>query len=239
MPRLTKDHITYRTEIKYLCSEADLRLLESKIEHIVARDSHVKQAGAYNVRSVYFDDMYNTCYNQVEEGVDNRSKYRIRIYNCDKSEIKLEEKKKYRGKSYKNSCNLTFEQCQMLLNSQQLLIPNDAPLVLQRLCTAVNSQLMHPCIIVDYQRTPFVYPLGNVRITFDRYISSSSYIKQFFNQTLPLRPIMESGKHILEVKFDEFFIDYLHHTLQLYTLNQTSFSKYYLCRKFSIGGSEL
>ena len=236
---MQKNNIKYRTELKYICFETELKLIENRIRYLVSRDSHIKQSGAYTVRSVYFDDFYNSCYYQVQDGVDNRRKYRIRIYNCDRSYVMLEEKNKHWGKSYKDSCRLTIDQCEMLLNNKPVSLSHDCPSVLKRLCAAMHTQMMHPCIVVDYQRTPFIYHLGNIRVTFDRYISTSSHVERFFDRTLPLRPIMQNGQHILEVKFDEFLVDYVHHTLQLDYLQQTAFSKYYLCRKYAIGDRPL
>ena len=43
-------------------------------------------------------------------------------------------------------------------------------------------------------------------------------------------------KQILEVKYDEFLPDYLYRNLQLSHLRQTTFSKYYLCRRYSLSG---
>lgn len=89
-------------------------------------------------------------------------------------------------------------------------------------------------MIVAYERTPFVYGPGNVRITFDRNIGSSTDVGSFFDSYLPLRPVLPVGKHILEVKYDEFLPDFLYSVMNLGSLTQSAFSKYYLCRKFTV-----
>ncbi len=89
-------------------------------------------------------------------------------------------------------------------------------------------------MIVAYERTPFVYAPGNVRITFDRNIGSTTNISGFFDPYLPLRPVLPTGKHILEVKYDAFLPDFLYEVMNLGSLTQTAFSKYYLCRKFTV-----
>ena len=63
---------------------------------------------------------------------------------------------------------------------------------------------MVPKVIVEYERTPYVYKNGNVRITFDRNITSSSQVDQFFNATAKKRPILPAGMQLLEVKYDEY-----------------------------------
>ena len=93
---------------------------------------------------------------------------------------------------------------------------------------------LRPKVIVAYDRTPFVYSFGNVRITFDRNIGSTTDIGAFFAPHLPLRPILPTGKHVLEVKYDELLPDFLYEVMNLGSLRQTAFSKYYLCRKYTV-----
>ena len=93
---------------------------------------------------------------------------------------------------------------------------------------------MTPKVIVEYERTPYVYKNGNVRITFDRNITSSSQVDQFFNAETKKRPILPSGMQLLEVKYDEYLPDPIYHALMLDNMQRTNFSKYYLCRKYSI-----
>jgi hypothetical protein len=56
-------------------------------------DDHA-QGGFYKIRSVYFDDYWNTAYLDKIRGVQNRRKYRIRFYNDDDSRINLNAKLK-------------------------------------------------------------------------------------------------------------------------------------------------
>ena len=93
---------------------------------------------------------------------------------------------------------------------------------------------MIPKIIVEYERTPYVYKNGNVRITLDRNITSSSQINKFFCTDAPKRPILPNGMQLLEVKYDEYLPDHIFHALMLDNMQRTNFSKYYLCRKYSI-----
>jgi hypothetical protein len=43
---------------------------------------------------------------------------------------------------------------------------------------------------------------------------------------------MMKGQELLEVKYDEYLPDFIYRNLQLSSLQQTAFSKYYICRKF-------
>ena len=108
----------------------------------------------------------------------------------------------------------------------------DYPPLLQKLLLQMRTRLLRPVIIVDYDRVPYVCKDGNVRITMDKNISASRQLDQFLEPVIPKRPVMEKGSHILEVKYDEFLPDYIKTSLELGTLRQTSFSKFYLCRRF-------
>ena len=94
------------------------------------------------------------------------------------------------------------------------------------------TRLMQPKIIVEYDRTPYVGEEGNVRITFDRNIRSCAEPEAFWEKEMRARPIMASGQHLLEVKFDEFLPEWIYRTLQMENMTQTAFSKYCLCRKY-------
>ena len=48
--------------------------------------------------------------------------------------------------------------------------------------------------------------------------------------------ILLTGQHVLEVKFDELIPDFLYQAVQLEKMRQTTYSKYYLCRKYSLAG---
>lgn len=79
----------YRHEYKYILSQAQILMEDAKINTIAELDSYVGEQGYYNIRSLYFDDYENSCFMANENGIDNREKYRIRIYNGAKERIKL------------------------------------------------------------------------------------------------------------------------------------------------------
>ena len=222
----------YRNELKYVCSEGELRIIQGRIRHLCRPDPHAGPMGIYNIRSIYFDDLANRCFYENENGTDPREKYRIRIYNASDSRITLECKRKERTMTNKTSCPLTREQFSLILEGKLPASAADSEL-LRKFCVQQAQTGLQPKVIVAYERTPFVYPAGNVRITFDRNIGSSTNIADFFAPYLPQRPVMPAGKHILEVKYDEFLPDFLYEVMNLGSLRQTTFSKYYLCRKFT------
>lgn len=225
---------TYRHELKYLVSPAQAEHLKMRMRALLPRDIHAGAGGAYNIRSLYFDDCDNRCYYENENGVDPREKFRVRIYNHSASRIMLECKRKERGKTLKTSCQLTERQARVLMEGKWLPDLEKQPPVLQKLTLNMMLRQMHPVIIVDYDRFPFVYRSGNVRITLDTNIASASKTDRFFDPQLPRRPVLPAGRQLLEVKYGEYLPDQIYRSLQLEGLRQTAFSKYYVCRRYSL-----
>lgn len=230
--------LEYRQELKYVVSVQQIECLRSRIQSLMSLDSHVNERKQYHIRSVYFDDYKNTCYFENEDGTSPREKFRMRIYNAGEKEVHLELKRKERGKTHKDSCILTQAQCTAFLKGINLQNSPGNPALFQKLFLKYRTELYRPKVIVEYEREPYVYRNGNVRVTFDTDIRSSNCIDRFFDQKIFSRPIMPSGYHLMEVKYDEYLPDHIYFGLQLDHLQQTTFSKYYLCRKYSIGGSK-
>lgn len=225
---------TYRHEFKYICSEAQLARLKGRLSGIMRFDSHADGDGKYWIRSVYFDDFEDTGFYENENGTDPREKFRIRIYNNSADLIELENKKKICGMTSKEACEVQRDLCEALLQGAfEALDACEIP-VWNKFAALWNTRGLRPKVIVDYERTVFVCPLGNVRVTFDRNISSSVDYAHFFDKVIKKRPVMPTGLHVLEVKWDEFLPDYIYKGIELENLQQTAFSKYYLCRKYHL-----
>lgn len=223
----------FRHELKYQVTAAQIAMLKNRIDHLLPLDSHVGESGTYSIRSLYFDDYYDRCLKENENGTDPREKFRIRIYNHSSDRITLECKRKERGKTHKTSCPLTLEQTKLLMEGKAISNIADQPPLLQKLTLEMLRRRMRPVVIVEYDRIPYIYKNGNVRITLDTNICSSSAVDQFLEEEIPKRPVLPLGQQLLEVKYDEYLPDFIYHNLQLNSLRQTAFSKYYICRKYT------
>lgn len=219
----------YRVENKYLVSDAELKILEARIKAVMQPDVH--QIGdCYEIRSMYFDDIVDSCMDENESGIDLRKKYRVRYYGTTPDLLHLEIKEKTRGFTKKTSCDLSEEECrQIMLGKTALVIDDRKPwnqLQVQMRCTG-----MKPKVIVDYERTAFVHPTGNVRVTFDRNISASRCCDEFLEESISGKvPVLPKGMHIVEVKYDELLPDFIAKQLEIGSLQKIAFSKYYLGR---------
>ena len=210
-------------------------MLENKIRHVCISDPHAGAGGNYVVRSLYFDTYDNKCLLEGKAGTDNRRKYRIRIYNTDTATIKLECKHSFRGMKAKETCLISREQCECLINDVPIREIESSQELLRRFMWEKSTTLLTPKVIVEYTRTPYVYMPGNVRVTFDRDICSSADVSRFLEKGITRRGILQEGKHLLEVKYDDLMPGIV---LGLLTadrqLARISFSKYVLCREYGM-----
>ena len=102
----TMDTRKFRHEFKYEIDEYQVAVLQNRLADIMQFDKHARDTGIYEVRSLYFDDFFNSCYYENENGTDPREKFRIRIYNGSAQIIRLELKRKECGKTLKRYCKL-------------------------------------------------------------------------------------------------------------------------------------
>ncbi|MBR6477101.1 MAG: polyphosphate polymerase domain-containing protein [Lachnospiraceae bacterium] len=224
----------YRNELKYVVSAAQIATLKSQVASIMQPDVHAGADGKYCVRSLYFDDYDNRCYYENENGTDVREKFRIRTYDQSPAFIALECKRKERGKTLKTAIQLTEGQAQQIMDGAPMGELSDMEPLLRKMKLQMEMRLLRPKVIVEYDRVPFVYREGNVRVTFDLNVSSCNDCQRFWKKDLPKRPIMPPGMHLMEVKFDDFLPDFIYRSLNLGGLRQTTYSKYYLCRKHTL-----
>lgn len=226
----------YRHEYKYRIDAGQKSVLKLRAQGTLEPDAHAGADGEYLIRSLYFDSPDDDCFYENENGDDPREKYRIRFYNCDSSRISLECKAKRRGMTRKTSCPITRGQCGQFMAGE---IPEpDAEISPDQaaMFTRMRLKSLRPVVIVQYTRMPFVCGAGNVRVTFDDGIASSNDIAGFLQPEIPLRSVLGTGESILEVKWDELLPSYISRQMALDSLQWTSFSKYYLCRKYNCYG---
>lgn len=226
----------YRHEYKYILDSIQDSILKIKLDGLLAKDKHVGEKEFYTINSLYFDDYQNTCYYENENGTDPRAKYRIRYYNQDVTRLSLEKKMKKRGMTLKQAVLITREECQSFLDGRIPMVSGDMPELKKQLFTEMLIKNMKPKVIVSYERTPYIYRTGNVRVTLDKNITASNDIKRFLEGGFHKRPILPTGQSIMEVKWDEVLPAYIEQGVKLDNLQWTAFSKYYLCRKYSTNG---
>lgn len=226
----------YRHEYKYIIDSVEAAILEMRAAGLLQRDRHAGHAGTYLIKSLYFDDYEDSCFWEKEDGYNERSKFRIRYYNNDSNYLRLEKKSKKNGMCCKESVCITKEMCREFMKGGIPQVEENMSEKMKELFTEMRIRKLQPKVIVIYERAPYVCSMGNVRVTFDRSLSSSNDISHFLDRDLIVRPVMQRGESLMEIKWDEVLPEYISTQLSLDSLQWNSFSKYCLCRKYNCYG---
>ena len=216
----------FRFEKKYILNNLQVEQLKHRLSPIMKLDPILSGKEFYSIRSLYFDDYCDTSFKQVINGISKRYKYRIRFYNGNTDYIMLEKKFKINNMTKKISCKLTKEQVEDIINNRNINIDKSNPKLLNEFYLMIKTRGLRPKVIIDYDRIPYVYDAGYVRITFDYNLSCSYDFDKLFESDILRIPLMEEGNTILEVKYNDFIPDYIRFSLQLNELYRTSYSKY-------------
>lgn len=222
----------YRNEWKYNLTNQQLSLLKSRISEVLDLDPHTPKCGKYVIHSLYFDDYKDQSIYTTDSGLSKRFKWRIRFYDEDLSYIVLERKEKIDSRCHKKSCKLTLDEYEKIVsgNITDIVYDTDKNLI-KELARDIMLYNYVPKVIVDYERIAFVEEITNVRITFDTKISASYDFDNFLNGDYFKYYIQPSNQNVLEVKFDDVLPSYIKKIVESYEFKQTSFSKYYYCRR--------
>ncbi len=105
------------------------------------------------------------------------------------------------------------------------ITPSDRIAIRQRM----RAQGLRPKTIVDYDREPFVYAPGNVRVTLDYNIRTGLNCTDFLNADCATVPAGDAPI-ILEVKWDDYLPTIIRDAVQLPGRRAGAFSKYAQCR---------
>ena len=119
-----------RNELKFYINIHDYLTLRSKVSAILEMDAHSVTSDGYGIRSLYFDGMHAHSLYDKNDGIFNREKYRIRIYNESDHVIRLERKSKYGGYIHKESAPLSrMEYDCILAGDYEVLEDTEDPLL--------------------------------------------------------------------------------------------------------------
>jgi len=213
-----------------MLDNAEFLNASQRLRAVMQPDPHAGEDGTYEIRSLYFDNLYDKALMEKINGVSRRDKFRIRYYNGDTSLSHLEKKCKRGDLSFKESAVVTLHEVRLLMNgvTDWMESVSDRPVV-QELYSKMQTEGLKPKTLVDYTRIPFVYAPGNVRVTLDYNIRTGLGSTDFLNPdciTVPAGyPFI-----LMEVKWDEYLPDIIKDCVALGHIQQNAFSKYSQCR---------
>ena len=214
----------FRKEIKYLLPLDKAMLLQRSLENVMQRDQHGDN-GSYFIRSQYYDSLDDQDLGDNLAGLYEKRKIRLRIYSLADSTAKLEYKCKNGLDGVKYSMSISREEAlRMEQGDISFLLEYNTDLAM-RLYLRMTQSCYRPKAIIDYQRLAFLYPAGDVRITFDTDIRGALYPYGLF-ENVGTNPLGSREQILMEVKYTGFIPDTISNILKGADVLPTSHSKY-------------
>ena len=224
------EEVKFRHELKHYINFSDYISIKSRLRSIMHIDKNANENNEYKIRSLYFDNVYDKALMEKVIGIPKRDKFRIRFYNNNHEFIRLEKKSKIRGLCLKDSEKITKEECEKIINGDIEFLRDSNKKLFIDLYSEIKGNLLRPRTIVDYTREAYIYPIGNVRITFDKSIRTGLNNINMFDDNLPTIETIDNKYIVLEVKFDEFLPQIIRDIIQVKERRATSISKYEAAR---------
>lgn len=222
-----------RQEKKYLMNTVDLQRLSGRLEAVMIQDAHNGPQG-YSIRSLYFDTLEDTDYQDKIDGLELRRKIRLRIYDPSNDFAMLEMKQKQGSYQKKRSLRLTRADAQQLTQGRyECLLGYEEPFASE--CYGLlHRQCYRPKTIVEYRRKAFVAKENKIRITLDHQIRATEISFDLFAPKLNLYPVLDPFQGVLEVKYNGFLLSYIKNLVHMADRSELSVSKYCLARSATL-----
>jgi len=226
---------SFRHELKYYIHYHEYHILRNKLKAILERDHYSDKNGNYHVRSLYFDDAYNSCLFEKLSGVERRKKFRIRIYNLSDKTIKLECKRKVGSLIAKDVIHISRDEYESLLKGEYDFLKKSSGFLYHDFYRSLKHNLYRPIVIVDYIREAFVAPfnLSRIRINFDKELQTGVNKTDLFDKHLTTMNLVERPRVILEIKYESFLPEHLKQVLQVGAADRCAISKYTIGRSYN------
>ena len=217
-----------RHELKYFINERQYFVLSGILDNLLNRDPNGDEYNEYHIRSLYFDTVFNSALFDKLNGVQNRDKYRIRIYNFSDKVIKLECKTKVGSLISKRSISIPRQLCEQLMAGDPAGLETTRSGLLNDVFREMTVNLLRPVVLVDYVREAYLHPAEEVRITFDKQLRTGMLSKELFDPYVPTISPFDENLMILEVILNTYCQGAL----------PSAISKYTWCRRFENLGEE-
>ena len=131
----------YRHELKYKIHFSEYLAIRQRLRSVMRPDPHAGADGTYQIRSIYFDNVYDKALREKVDGIQKREKFRIRYYNDRFSLITLEKKIKHNSLCMKKDAEITEAECRALLSGDTgWMLGHSEELVRELYCKMKSQQ---------------------------------------------------------------------------------------------------
>lgn len=219
----------FRKELKYVITQEQFWDIKSRLGVLMEQDEHSTD-GSYMVRSQYYDSITDADLKDNLDGVWEKQKIRVRVYSPNATVAKLEYKCKKGSDGIKYSMQLNREEVLRLENHQYDFLLERKEELAHRLYVKMTEEYYRPKTIIEYRRTAFLYPVSDVRITFDRNLRASSNPYGILEETPGYFPLLNADKVVMEIKYNDFLPTFLKEITTSVDASAEAYSKYSIAR---------
>lgn len=218
----------YRKEYKFFINSYQKKLMAIKLNNLCQRDSFSDADGGYVVSSLYFDDYNQSAFYDKVNGIKDRKKFRIRVYNHQTDVIKFERKIKRAYVTEKSYIPISQKEYEALVSGEVNFLRQKNHVVANDFFLNYRTKLFRPSVVVEYRREAFIYRYGDVRICFDYHLKAGVFQKDLFSNAYMVSALPQD-QIILEVKYSGYIPDIIRNIIQTSNLQWQSNSKYAKC----------
>jgi len=220
-----------RKELKYYINNIDYLILKNKLSEFFSRDKNSNSKGFYTVRSLYFDNKSNDNYYEKIDGIENRKKYRIRIYNMQPEPVKFEIKSKKGSSIFKESALISSSDINRLVTGDYSCLLNYSSKTSTTIYCDFLKDFYRPVVLIDYMRDAYLSDINNLRVTFDSDIRKDEInLNNLFAYNTKMTPIINGNKVIMEIKYSGELPTWIKKLLRFESFERCAISKYTLSR---------
>lgn len=224
-----------RKELKYLISPQEVSSLKEKLAAVMQVDIHGGREG-YRVRSLYFDSLFDSDFEDKVAGYDKRQKVRLRVYDPSDQKVKLELKKKTGSTQRKCSLIISRDEAKRMIKGDYTFLMERPETMAHQLYTFMLTKCYRPKCVVEYDRLAYFREENDIRVTFDGNLRATEADFDIFNEHLILYPVTPPGEVTMEVKYNGFLYSYIKKIINQANRMQISNSKYCRARQITKRG---
>ncbi|BES65004.1 polyphosphate polymerase domain-containing protein [Gottschalkiaceae bacterium SANA] len=222
-----------RQEKKYRISLLAYQQLDFRLQAIMQADQNNNGQG-YLVRSLYFDTVRDQDYAEKLDGLHERKKIRLRIYDPETKTVKLEMKEKIGENQRKRSLLVTKQEAQAFIQGDfKALLQYKNPFALE-LYGILSFGCYRPKCIIEYRRKAYISATNQTRLTFDYELQATEANLDLFSEQLQTRPIAPMDSVVFEVKYDHFLLTYIRDLIRSCNKTESAMSKYCMGRMINL-----
>lgn len=219
-----------RHELKYFITYDEYIILRNRLKHILKSDPNHPKGEGYFIRSLYFDTLQNKHFWEKQAGIETRRKLRLRIYSLKDKKVKFEIKNKFNNLIFKETAIITKEHANKIQKGDfEILLKYKNP-ILNKIYHILKNERFIPIALIDYIREAYYYDLNNIRITFDKLISTNATNLNLSSPNTFHKKITTPKQIIMEVKYNKFLPKFIKNAIQVPRFTRESISKYCLGR---------